>query len=147
MKLTKSQLKKIIKEELEETIKKVGSKWVVYPEDGGERLGTHSTEKKAQAQLAAIHTEGVGELKEADTSVDKAPALDAVMLVLNKFYGGSSLPVPDRLRELADFYETSSEYGRPSAQTEFPGMEAPHDPKAVPREFLRFMSRRPRSNK
>lgn len=39
---------------LDETIKKVGDKWVVYPEGGGERLGTHDTKAAAQKQLAAI---------------------------------------------------------------------------------------------
>lgn len=41
-------------DELEETIKKVGNKWVVYPKKGGKRLGTHDTEEEAKAQLAAI---------------------------------------------------------------------------------------------
>ena len=41
-------------EGLEETIKKVGDKWVVYPEKGGDRLGTHDTEEAAKKQLAAI---------------------------------------------------------------------------------------------
>ena len=39
---------------IEETIKKVGGKHVVYPKKGGKRLGTHSTKEKAQKQLAAI---------------------------------------------------------------------------------------------
>jgi len=41
-------------DELEETIKQVGDKWVVYPKKGGKRLGTHDTKEKAKAQLAAI---------------------------------------------------------------------------------------------
>ena len=41
-------------EELIETIKKVGDKWVVYSKKGGKRLGTHSTEAGAKKQLAAI---------------------------------------------------------------------------------------------
>lgn len=39
---------------IKETIKKVDSKYVVYPKRGGKRLGTHSTKKQAQKQLAAI---------------------------------------------------------------------------------------------
>ena len=41
--------------ELNETIKKVGDKYVVYPEKGGHRLGTHTTKKAAEKQLTAIH--------------------------------------------------------------------------------------------
>ena len=37
-----------------ESIKKLGKKYVVYPKKGGKRLGTHSSKKKAQKQLAAI---------------------------------------------------------------------------------------------
>lgn len=39
---------------IEETIKKVDGKHVVYPKKGGKRLGTHTTKEKAQKQLAAI---------------------------------------------------------------------------------------------
>ena len=39
---------------LDETIKKVDGKYVVYPKSGGKRLGTHDSEEKAQKQLAAI---------------------------------------------------------------------------------------------
>ena len=39
---------------IEETIKKVGGKHVVYPEKGGKRLGTHTSKEKAEKQLAAI---------------------------------------------------------------------------------------------
>ncbi len=38
-----------------EVIKKVNSKWAVYPEKGGKRLGTHDTRKQAEKQLQAIH--------------------------------------------------------------------------------------------
>ncbi len=37
-----------------ETIKKVGNKYVVYPKKGGNRLGTHDTLAAAKKQLAAI---------------------------------------------------------------------------------------------
>lgn len=40
--------------DLYETIKKVGDKYVVYPKKGGNRLGTHDTLKGAKKQLAAI---------------------------------------------------------------------------------------------
>jgi hypothetical protein len=39
---------------LDETIKKVGGKHVVYPKSGGKRLGTHDSKEKAQRQMAAI---------------------------------------------------------------------------------------------
>lgn len=45
----------IIKEVLQETIRKVDGKYVVYPKKGGKRLGTHSTKKAAEKQLTAIH--------------------------------------------------------------------------------------------
>ncbi len=34
--------------------KKLGDKYAVYPKSGGKRLGTHSSKKAAQDQLAAI---------------------------------------------------------------------------------------------
>jgi GNAT superfamily N-acetyltransferase len=37
-----------------ETIKHIDGKWVVYPKDGGDRLGTHDTKEKALKQLRAI---------------------------------------------------------------------------------------------
>jgi hypothetical protein len=39
---------------LSETIKKVGDKYIVYPKNGGKRLGTHGSYKSAKKQLAAI---------------------------------------------------------------------------------------------
>jgi hypothetical protein len=39
---------------VDETIRKVDGKYVVYPKRGGKRLGTHDTEKDAKKQLAAI---------------------------------------------------------------------------------------------
>jgi len=65
--MKQSELQQIIKEEIakyiseviaehvvNETIKKVGNKYAVYPKKGGKRLGTHPTKKAAQKQLAAI---------------------------------------------------------------------------------------------
>ena len=43
-----------IKQSVNEIIKQVDGKYVVYPEDGGKRLGTHDTEDEAKKQLAAI---------------------------------------------------------------------------------------------
>lgn len=40
--------------DVDETIKKVDDKYVVYPKKGGKRLGTHSTKAAALKQLAAI---------------------------------------------------------------------------------------------
>jgi uncharacterized protein YwlG (UPF0340 family) len=39
---------------MQESIKRIGDKWVVYPKKGGSRLGTHSSKEKAQKQLSAI---------------------------------------------------------------------------------------------
>lgn len=40
--------------QMDEKIEKVDGEFVVYPEKGGKRLGTHKTKKAAQKQLAAI---------------------------------------------------------------------------------------------
>ena len=53
--MKKSELTEIIREVIKETIRKVDGKYVVYPEKGGKRLGTHSTKKAAEKQLTAIH--------------------------------------------------------------------------------------------
>ena len=49
-----SLVESIIGPLLPETIQKVGDKYAVYPKSGGKRLGTHSSKKAAQDQLAAI---------------------------------------------------------------------------------------------
>lgn len=49
-----ADIAKTQKKPIEETIKKVGDKWVVYPKKGGKRLGTHDTKAAALKQLAAI---------------------------------------------------------------------------------------------
>lgn len=53
--MKRSELTDLIREVVQETIRKVGSRYVVYPEKGGKRLGTHSTKAAAERQLAAIH--------------------------------------------------------------------------------------------
>src|SRR6056300_1225011 len=53
--MNRSQFEQLIREVLRETIRKVDGKYVVYPEKGGKRLGTHSTKKAAEKQLTAIH--------------------------------------------------------------------------------------------
>jgi hypothetical protein len=53
--MKKSQFETLIREVLRETIRKVDGKYVVYPEKGGKRLGTHSTKAAAEKQLTAIH--------------------------------------------------------------------------------------------
>ena len=47
-----------------ETIKKVGDKYAVYPKKGGDRLGTHSSKSAAQKQLAAIEISKQKAMKE-----------------------------------------------------------------------------------
>jgi len=49
--MKKSELRNFIKE----IIRKIGDEYAVYPKSGGKRLGTHSTRKAAEKQLAAIH--------------------------------------------------------------------------------------------
>ena len=53
--MKKSQFESLIREVIRETIRKVDGKYVVYPEKGGKRLGTHSTKAAAEKQLTAIH--------------------------------------------------------------------------------------------
>lgn len=50
----KNLIEELIEQELEETIKRIKNKYVVYPKKGGKRLGTHKTKKAAKKQLAAI---------------------------------------------------------------------------------------------
>jgi len=53
--VNKQQLTELVREVVKETIRKVDGKYVVYPEKGGKRLGTHSSRKAAEKQLTAIH--------------------------------------------------------------------------------------------
>ena len=53
--MKKSQFEQLVREVIRETIRKVDGKYVVYPEKGGKRLGTHSTKAAAEKQLTAIH--------------------------------------------------------------------------------------------
>jgi len=78
MKITKSQLKQIIKEELTETIRKVDGKYAVYPKKGGERLGTHSTKTDANKQLAAIEISK----KQNEVADPRQPVMEEVDLDL-----------------------------------------------------------------
>lgn len=50
----KRTIKVKILRNMNEKIKKVDSQYVVYPDKGGKRLGTHATKKQALKQLAAI---------------------------------------------------------------------------------------------
>ena len=54
--LVRKQLWNLAQEdpELDETIKNIKGKFVVYPKKGGKRLGTHSTHSSAVKQLRAI---------------------------------------------------------------------------------------------
>jgi hypothetical protein len=59
VKKIKSKLKKIGDDHYElvdETIKKIDGKWIVYPKKGGDRLGTHDSYKSALSQLKAIES-------------------------------------------------------------------------------------------
>ncbi len=102
--MKKSELTEIVREVIRETIRKVGGKYVVYPEKGGKRLGTHSTKKAAEKQLTAIHLN-----KEA---VDT----DNVITVLSVIDGKRNLD-NDQIRQLFDdktggtFYIYTNEEG------------------------------------
>jgi hypothetical protein len=50
MKITRGELRRLIRE----VIKKVGSKYVLYPKKGGPRLGTHPSRAAAERQERAI---------------------------------------------------------------------------------------------
>jgi len=69
--MNKQQLTELVREVIKETIRKVDGKYVVYPEKGGKRLGTHSSRKAAEKQLTAIHLNkenyADGEVKEVFT--------------------------------------------------------------------------------
>lgn len=62
--MKKSELVNLVKEVVKETIRKVGDKYVVYPEKGGKRLGTHDTRSAAEKQLTAIHLNKESEITE-----------------------------------------------------------------------------------
>ena len=69
--MKKSQFEILIREVIRETIRIVDGKYVVYPEKGGKRLGTHSTKSAAEKQLTAIHlNKEEEELPKGKTPVD-----------------------------------------------------------------------------
>jgi hypothetical protein len=62
MKLTQTRLRRII----QEVIKKVGNKYILYPKKGGKRLGTHDSLKSARRQERAIKASQNENLDELD---------------------------------------------------------------------------------
>lgn len=44
----------LIRQLIQETIKRIGDEWAVYPKKGGKRLGTHKSKASALRQLRAI---------------------------------------------------------------------------------------------
>ena len=95
--MKKLELTEIVREVIRETIRKVDGKYVVYPEKGGKRLGTHSTKKAAEKQLTAIHLN-----KEA---VDT----DTKLTVLSVIDGKRNLD-NDQIRQLFDDSTTGTFY-------------------------------------
>ena len=77
---------------VEETIRKIDGKYVVYPKKGGDRLGTHDSESGAKKQLAAIEisksqNEGIeGEIQPDTNNISKVVAvtLDNKVLILKR---------------------------------------------------------------
>jgi len=73
-----------------EVIKKVDGKYVVYPKDGGKRLGTHDTMEAAQKQLAAIE-------------ISKNESINEGLLTEGGAYGHMSHPFDDKGLKFGDF--------------------------------------------
>lgn len=68
-------MKRSVNKVISETIKKINGKYVVYPEKGGKRLGTHKTKKDAEKQLAAIEISKKQTLKEEAIKLKFSPRL------------------------------------------------------------------------
>jgi hypothetical protein len=100
---------------LKETIKKVDGEYVVYPKKGGTRLGTHSSKKKAMAQLKAIEfSKSKSEVKEASSI--EAPGIKKIIAVYpGRFqpFGPHHKEVYDHLKKRFDdvFIATSNKTG------------------------------------
>lgn len=77
---------------MDETIKKVDNKWVVYPKKGGKRLGTHSSKEKALAQLRAIE-------------INKESINESILLTEGGAFGHMSHPYDDFDFTFADLDE------------------------------------------
>lgn len=81
---------RMIKGNTSETTKRVGGKYVNYPEKGGERLGTFSTKKAAQKQLAAIEiskqkkNEGLDPVGKEDKDINNDGKVDSTDKYLAK---------------------------------------------------------------
>jgi len=79
---------------LEETIKKIGNKYIVYPKKGGKRLGTHDTLSAAKKQLRAIEmSKHMGEDKVPGGLADKMSLSD-----IAKKHGVSNQQIKDQLK-------------------------------------------------
>jgi len=80
---------------LNEVIKKVGDKYVIYSKKGGKRLGTHPSKAKAKKQLAAIEiskkkaqmSEDIGDIIELELSEFES----ALKAIFAKNYPDSNL--------------------------------------------------------
>ena len=79
---------------LEETIRKVGNKYVVYPKKGGKRLGTHNTLSGAKKQLRAIEmSKRMGEHDNPARMAD-----DMTLSDIAKIHGVSNQHIKDEFK-------------------------------------------------
>ena len=85
----------VLEEAIQETIRKVDGKYVVYPKKGGSRLGTHPTKEKALAQLRAIEANRKESIEEIQDYEVKYWALHADLFDLLK-------KLPHRYNDILD---------------------------------------------
>ena len=95
-------------EGIQETIKKVDGKYVVYPKKGGDRLGTHDTYKDALKQLQAIEaskarlesTTPSDVIKDLDkVKNDLLKKVDALIVKKKKLYSNVDIESPMSVEE------------------------------------------------
>ena len=110
--MNKTELVEIIAEVLAETIRKVDSKYVVYPKHGGKRLGTHSSREKALTQLRAIEASKHMQEETEEQTVDfDLKDINGVKVVLATYAGDKVGAL--RLKPYKDSYQVDSVIVKP----------------------------------